>query len=385
MPSRVFDPLPITVFTLMSRLAVEHGAINLGQGYPDEDGPAAIREHAARGLLEGPNQYPPMRGTTGLREAVAAANRRFYDIGLDPEREVLVTSGATEALAASLLGLLNPADEAIVFEPAYDSYAPIIALAGAKAVPVRLAPPGFVLDEAALAAAFSARTKLIVLNTPMNPSGKVFDARELDLIARLCQTHDVLAVCDEVYEHIVFPGASHRPLMSLKGMEERTVRIGSAGKTFSLTGWKVGYVSGPARLIDVIAKAHQFLTFTTPPALQDAVAFGLALPDRYFAGLARDLAAKRDLLAQGLAGLGFDVLPAQGTYFLIASYAPLGLAGTADEVAKMLTIEAKVASIPLDAFYTDGAQRPYLRFCFSKRREVLEDAVSRLGTYLAAR
>jgi aspartate/methionine/tyrosine aminotransferase len=366
----------------MSRLAVELGAINLGQGFPDEDGPVAIRHYAAEALLKGPNQYPPMRGTAALCEAVAAANRRFYGIEVDPTREVLVTSGATEALADCFLGLLAPGDEVIVFEPVYDSYGPMIALAGAKAVPVRLEPPDFALNAHALAAALSPRTKLIVVNSPMNPCGKVFSEEELAAIAELCRTHDVLALCDEVYEHIVFDGRQHRPLMGFPGMDARSVRIGSGGKTFSLTGWKIGYVTARAPLLDVIAKAHQFVTFTTPPALQDAIAFGLGMPDHYFAGLAGGLAAKRSQLARGLTELGFSVVPASGTYFLLASYEGLGMTGSAEEIARRLTIEAKVASIPLDAFYSDGVTRPYLRFCFCKQEVVIAEALRRLGGYL---
>jgi aspartate/methionine/tyrosine aminotransferase len=380
--SQIFEPLPTTIFTVMSALAQEEGAINLGQGFPDEDGPEILRAHAARALQEQPNQYPPMRGLPALREAVSAANRRFYGLSVDPASEVLVTSGATEALADCFLGLLNPGDEAIVFEPIYDSYAPMIRLAGATPVPVRLEPPDFGINQEALARAFGPRTKLIVINSPMNPCGKVFDAAELGQIAALCVRHDAYAVCDEVYEHLVFDGARHHPLMGLPGMAKRTARIGSAGKTFALTGWKVGYVTAPAPLLDVIAKAHQFVTFTTAPALQAAVAVGLGLSDGYFRELAGSLQARRDRLARGLTEAGFSVLPCAGTYFVTAGYEQLPFEETPDALCKRLTREAKVAAIPLDAFYTDGRERRYLRFCFCKSEAVLDEAVRRLKTYL---
>jgi aspartate/methionine/tyrosine aminotransferase len=380
--SQIFESLPTTIFTVMSALALEEGAINLGQGFPDEDGPETLRAHAARALLEQPNQYPPMLGLPVLREAVAAANRRFYGLAVDPASEVLVTSGATEALTNCFLGLLNPGDEAIVFEPVYDSYAPMIRLAGATPVPVRLEPPDFRIPQEALARAFGPRTKLIVVNSPMNPCGKVFNAAELGLIAALCVRHDAYAICDEVYEHLVFDGARHQPLMGLPGMAERTARIGSAGKTFALTGWKVGYVTAPAPLLDVIAKAHQFVTFTTAPALQAAVAVGLGLPDSYFGELAGSLQAKRDRLARDLTEAGFSVLSCAGTYFVTAGYERLPFEDAPEALCKRLTREAKVAAIPLDTFYTDGRERRYLRFCFCKSEAVLDEAAQRLKTYL---
>lgn len=376
--SRVFGSQGTTIFTVMSALAAEHGAINLGQGFPDEDGPAVLRARAAAALESGPNQYPPMRGLPVLREAVARHNARFYDLPVDPERGVLVTSGATEALADCLLGLLDPGDEAIVFEPVYDSYAPMIALAGARAVPIRLEPPEWRLPRAELAAAFGARTKLILVNSPMNPCAKVFSDEELAFIAGLCVRHDTYAVCDEVYEHLVFDGRRHRPLMTLPGMAARTARIGSAGKTFSLTGWKVGYVTAAPDLLDALAKAHQFVTFTTPPALQIAVAEGLGFPDAYFAGLSQALEAKRDRLAAGLQRIGFDVLPAAGTYFLTAGYAPLGANEAPEAFCRRLTVDAGVAAVPLSAFHASGQSGPFIRFCFCKRDDVLDEALARL-------
>ena len=265
-----------TIFTVMSALATRHQAINLGQGFPDTEGPADVVQAAADALMDGRNQYPPLSGVPELRQAVAAANRRFYGIEADPDTEVVVTSGATEAITASLMALLDPGDEVVVIEPLYDTYLPTIRLLGAVPRIVRLTPPKWELPRAELSAAFGPRTKAILLNTPMNPTGKVFTHAELAFIADLVTKHDAYAVCDEVYEHLTYDGWRHVPLMSLPGMRERCLRIGSAGKTFSLTGWKVGYVTAPAVLAAVVAKAHQNLTFTTPPNLQRAVAVGLA-------------------------------------------------------------------------------------------------------------
>jgi N-succinyldiaminopimelate aminotransferase len=374
-------PLPTTIFTVMSALAAEKGAINLGQGFPDTDGPADIIAAAAEALTSGSNQYPPLTGLAELREAVAAANRRFYGIEVDPAREVVVTSGATEAITASLIALLDPGDEVVLIEPLYDTYLPVVRLVGAIPRLVRLEPPDWRLERSALEAAFGPRTKLILLNSPMNPTGKVFSRDELALIAALMQRHDAYAVCDEVYEHIVFDGARHIPLMSLPGLRERTVRIGSAGKTFSLTGWKVGYVTAPAPLASVIAKAHQNLTFTTPPNLQKAVAMGLAKEDAYFVGLAESLARRRDRLAAGLTALGFEVLPSQGTYFLVADFAPLGFTGDDVAFSRHLTEAAGVSPIPLSAFYENDPPRHFVRFAFCKDEARIAEALVRLARH----
>jgi N-succinyldiaminopimelate aminotransferase len=368
-----------TIFTVMSALAVQHGAINLGQGFPDTEGPEDLIAAASAALFDGRNQYPPLTGVPELREAVAAANRRFYGIAIDPAREVVVTSGATEALAASLAALLNPGDEVVVIEPLFDTYLPVIRMLGAVARLVRLAPPDWDLPRAALAAAFGPRTKAILLNTPMNPTGKVFSRAELGAIADLLVQHDAYAICDEVYEHLVFDGAVHVPLMSLPGMRERCLRIGSAGKTFSFTGWKIGYVSAPAELAGLVAKAHQNLTFTSPPNLQRAVAVGLGKPDAYFASLAADLAVRRDVLAGGLRGLGFEVLDCQGTYFLTVDISGLGFAGGDAAFCRHITAHARVAAIPLSAFYESDAPDGMVRFAFCKKPEVLEEAVRRLA------
>ena len=370
-----------TVFTVMSALAVQHDAINLGQGFPDTDGPADIIEAAAAALRDGRNQYPPLAGVPELRQAVAVANARFYGLQVDPATEVVVTSGATEAITACLMALLDPGDEVVLIEPLYDTYLPVVRMLGATARLVRLSPPKWELPRAELAAAFGPRTKAILLNSPMNPTGKVFTAAELAFVADLLQRHDAYAVCDEVYEHLTFDGWRHIPLMTLPGMRDRCLRIGSAGKTFSLTGWKVGYVTAAAPLAAVVARAHQNLTFTTPPNLQRAVAAGLAKDDTYFAKLGTDLAERRDRLSAGLAGLGFAVLPAQGSYFVTADFAPLGFAGDDVAFCRHITEQARVTAIPVSAFYPSDGPRHYARFAFCKRPEVLDEAVSRLAAH----
>ncbi|WP_018184061.1 aminotransferase [Kaistia granuli] len=381
----VYTGLPTTIFEVMSRLAIEHGSINLGQGFPDVDGPEDVRRMAAEALIAGPNQYPPMMGVPALRQAVASANKRFYDLDVDWKTEVLITSGATEALADIFTALIEPGDEIVVIEPLYDCYLPLIRRAGGIAKLVRVTPPHWELDRDALSAAFSAKTKAILINNPMNPAAKVFTRDELAFIAELCVRHDSYAICDEVYEHIVFDGLEHIPLMTLPGMRERAIRIGSAGKTFSLTGWKVGYVTATPRLLDPIAKAHQFTTFTTPAALQAAVAYGLGKDDGYYAGLAGDLASKRDRLASGLERLGFGVAPCAGTYFVTADFSPLGLSDSDAELCQRMTVEAGVTAVPVSAFYDGDAPESFVRFCFSKRDETLDGALERLGTWIDQR
>lgn len=367
-----------TVFEVMSRLAIEHGSINLGQGFPDEDGPADVRRVAAAALESGPNQYPPMMGLPELRQAVAAHNKRFYGLEVDWQSQIMVTSGATEALADCLLGLIEPGDEAVLIEPLYDCYLPMVRRAGAIPRLVRVTPPDWRLDRRALEAAFSDKTKLILLNSPMNPAAKVFDPEELALIAELLERHDAYAVCDEVYEHILFDGRRHVPLMTLPGMAKRCLRIGSAGKSFSLTGWKVGYVTAAAELLASVAKSHQFVTFTTPPNLQRAVAFGLAKDDAYFDGLAADMQAKRDRFAAGLKRLGFQVIDCEGTYFITADFRPLGFHGDDAAFCRHITIEAGVTAVPVSAFYQSGDVDHFVRFCFCKKDELLDEALQRL-------
>ena len=382
----VLTSIGTTIFTVMSGLAVEHNSINLGQGFPDSDGPADVVQAAVDALRDGRNQYPPMPGVPELRQAVAAANRRFYGLEVDWASEVVVTSGATEAITACLMAVLNPGDEVVLIEPLYDTYAPVVRMLGAVPRFVRLEPPDWALPRAALADAFGPATKAILLNSPMNPCGKVFTEEELGFIAELVLRHDTYAICDEVYEHLTFDGARHIPLMTLPGMRERTMRVGSAGKTFSLTGWKVGYVTAPPAVATNVAKAHQNLTFTTAPNLQRAVAIGLAKDDGYFAALGSALQAKRDRLAAGLASLGLTVLPSKGSYFITTDFRPLGF--NDDDVAfcRHITEHAKVTAIPVTAFYdAPGAPDHYARFAFCKRDEVLDEAVARLRAHFGTR
>jgi aspartate/methionine/tyrosine aminotransferase len=385
-PNTLLANTGTTIFTVMSALATQHGAINLGQGFPDQDGPGDVLKAAADALLDGRNQYPPLTGVPELRAAVAAANRRFWGIDAEPA-EIVVTSGATEAVTASLMAVLDPGDEVVLIEPLYDTYLPVVKMLGAVPKLVRLEPPKWELPRAALAAAFGPRTKAILLNTPQNPCSKVFTAAELAFIADLVQKHDAYAVCDEVYEHLTFDGWRHIPLMSLPGMRERCMRIGSAGKTFSLTGWKVGYVTAAAPLAQLVAKAHQLLTFTTPPNLQRGVAVGLGKPDAYFAGLAEGLQAKRDRLSDGLARLGFGVLEARGSYFVSADFRPLGFTGDDVAFCRWLTETAKVTAIPVSAFYADAATAPrhYARFAFCKNDATLDLALARMAAAFASR
>ena len=359
------ESIGTTIFTVMSALANEHKSINLGQGFPDTEGPDDVLQAAADALKDGRNQYPPMPGVPELRQAVAAANRRFYDLTVDWASEVTVTSGATEAIAACLMAVLDPGDEVVLIEPLYDTYVPVVRMIGAIPRFVRLSPPDWELPRAELASAFGPKTKAILFNSPMNPCGKVFTADELGFLADLVLRHDTYAICDEVYEHLIFDGKRHIPLMTLPGMRERTMRIGSAGKTFSLTGWKVGYVTAAANLTPLVQKAHQNLTFTTAPNLQRAVAVGLAKDDAYFASLARDLQARRDQLAAGLAEVGFDVLPVSGSYFITTDFTPLRFNGDDVAFCRYITENAGVTAIPVTAFYDQpGAPRHYARFAF---------------------
>ena len=374
----IFADLPTTVFETMSRLARETGAVNLGQGFPDDPGPEDVRRRAAEAVIEGWNQYPPMMGLPGLRSAVADHYLHWQELDLDADEEVMVTSGATEALAGALFALVEPGDEVVLFEPMYDAYLPLVRRAGGVPRFVTLRPPHFRLTEEALARVFSPRTKAVLLNNPLNPSATVFGDDDLALLASFCTRFDAVAVCDEVWEHVVFDGRRHLPVMALEGMRERTVKIGSAGKIFNLTGWKVGFVCAAPPLMRVLAKAHQFLTFTTPPNLQAAVAYGLAKDDVFFDDLRADLQASRDRFTLGLRSLGFNALPAEGTYFVNIDIAPLG---EDDDVAfcRRLVADHGVAAIPVSAFYAHGAVRNLVRFCFAKRDETLDLALDRLA------
>ncbi len=379
--NEVLSGFGTTVFEVMSRLAIEHDTINLGQGFPDEGGPESLMRVADEATRQYSNQYPPMMGIPELRQAIAAHNKRFHGLDCDWQREVMVTSGATEGLAAALLALINPGDEVVVFEPLYDCYLPMIRRAGAVARLVRLTPPDWALPLDELAAAFSEKTKLILLNTPMNPTGKVFTTEELGLIAELLLRHDAYAISDEVYEHLIFDGARHIPLITLPGMRERVVRIGSAGKTFSMTGWKVGFMTAAPELLAVIAKAHQFLVFTTPPNLQRAVAHGLDHEAPWYTGQAAGLQKKRDYLDRALTEIGFDVLGCDSTYFMNADFRRLGFEGDDVAFCRHLTIEAGVTVVPVSALYDGDGVGHLVRFCFCKHDAVLEGAVERLGAH----
>jgi N-succinyldiaminopimelate aminotransferase len=381
-------PFGTTIFAEMSALAVRTGAVNLGQGFPDTDGPPEMLEAAVAALRGGQNQYPPGPGIPALRAAVAGHQRRFWGLEYDPDGEILITAGATEAIAATILALCERGDEVVCFEPYYDSYAASIALAGAVRRPVTLRPdlrPGgagrYAMDPAELRAAFSPRTRLVLLNSPHNPTGKVFTAAELGLVAELCHEYDAYAVTDEVYEHLVFTDAAeaHLPLATLPGMRERTVRISSAGKTFSCTGWKIGWASGPPALVAAVTKVKQFLTYVNGAPLQPAVAVALGLPDAYFTEFRDGLQARRDRLCVGLAGAGFEVLPSEGTYFVTTDITPLG-GRDGIEFCRSLPERCGVVAVPTQVFYDDvAAGRRLVRFAFCKRPEVLDEAVRRLA------
>ncbi|WP_217209953.1 pyridoxal phosphate-dependent aminotransferase [Streptomyces sp. AC550_RSS872] len=370
-----------TIFAEMSALALSTGSINLGQGFPDTDGPEEVREAAVRALRDGRgNQYPPGPGVPELRTAVSAHQERRYGLSYDPDSEVLVTAGATEAIAATLLALLEPGDEVIAFEPYYDSYAACIAMAGGTRVPVTLRPHegSFRLDLDELRDAVTDRTRLLLINTPHNPTGTVLTREELAVIAELAVERDLLVVTDEVYEHLVFDDAEHLPLAGFPGMRERTVTIGSAGKTFSFTGWKVGWVTAASGLVTAVRSAKQFLTYVSSGPFQYAVAEALALPDGYFTAFREDMLAKRDLLAEGLTEAGFEVFRPAGTYFITTDIRPLG---ESDGFAfcRALPERAGVVAIPNAVFYDHReAGAPFVRFAFCKRTEVLEEAVRRL-------
>ena len=368
-----------TIFAEMSALAGTTGSVNLGQGFPDTDGPPEIAAAAAAAILEGRgNQYPPGPGIPELRQAVAAHQKRFYGLDVDPDTQVLVTAGATEGIAAALIALLEPGDEAIAFEPYYDSYAASVAMAGATRVPVTLRPPDFRPDIDALRAAITDRTRLILLNTPHNPTGVVFTPDELAQIAGLACEHDLLVVSDEVYEHMVYEG-SHLPIVSLPGMRERTVTISSAAKMFSFTGWKIGWVTGSPELVTAVRTVKQFLTYVSGGPFQYAVAEALALPDDFYASISADLRVKRDFFGAGLAAAGFEVYWPAGTYFITTDVRPLGYADGM-EFCRELPGRVGVVAIPSVVFYDNvDAGRSQVRFAFCKQQDVLAEALRRLA------
>ncbi len=367
-----------TIFAEMSALALATGAINLGQGFPDTDGPREVADAAVAAIRAGHNQYPPGLGIADLRLAVAEHQKRFYDLDFDPDTEVLITAGATEAIAAVMLSLLEPGDEVVLFEPYYDSHIAGIAMAGAERRLVTLRPPHYRFDPDELAAAIGPRTRMIVVNSPHNPTGKVFDREELEFIAELCREHDLLAVTDEVYEHLAYDG-EHIPLVSLPGMRERTISVSSGGKTFSFTGWKIGWVCAKPELRDAVTAAKQFLTFVNGAPFQHAIAVGLRLGDDYFDGLRANLMARRDQLSDGLAAAGFEVYRPAGTYFVTADVRPLGF-DDGMALCRKLPELCGVVAVPSVVFYDNEDEgRHLVRFAFCKRPEVLDEAVERLA------
>lgn len=372
----IFASLGTTIFEATSRLAAERGAINLGQGFPETDGPLDVREAAARALVERSNQYPPMRGLPELRQAVAAHYNAHHGLDLDWAREVTITSGATEAIAAALLAFISPGDEVVLFEPLYDSYLPMVRRAGGAPRLVRLHPPHWRFDRAALEAAFTDRTRVVVLNTPLNPTSSVYAREDLALLAEFCVKYDCIAVSDEVWEHVLFDGRSFESMLHV--LRERTLKIGSAGKMFSLTGWKVGFACGAPALTEVFAKAHQFLTFTTPPDLQHAVAYGLGKERAYFEEMRADYQRSRDRLVSALEGEGFVTLPAAGAYFVTLDLRASGIA-MSDEDFTRHCIEHGVAVIPFSAFYADPGAPALVRLCFAKGDATLDRGAEALA------
>ena len=378
--NRRLDGLGNSIFGVMSARALATNSVNLGQGFPDVDGPPAIARAAADAVLSGlGNQYPPAIGIPELRRAVAAHQRRFYGLGYDPDTELLVTAGATEAIAAALLALLEPGDEVIAFEPYYDSYVANIAMAGAVRVPLTLRPPGFRPDLARLESLITSKTRLLLLNSPHNPTGMVLTRAETEAIARIAVEHDLLVITDEAYEHLTF-GAEHVPFATIDGMRGRLVSIGSAGKTFSFTGWKVGWATATPELIAAVRTTKQFLTYVSGGPFQYAVAEALGLPDSYYAEMAADLRAKRDLMVAGLREIGFTVYEPDGTYFITTDISPLG-ERDAMEFCLGLPDRAGVVAIPSAVFYDDHPDegRTMVRFAFCKRQELLKEALSRLS------
>ena len=370
----------VTIFAEMSALAADTGAINLGQGFPDTDGPSVVAEAAVAAIRAGHNQYPPGPGIEPLRRAVADHQHRFYGLNVDPDDEVLVTAGASEGLAAALLALVEPGQEVVTFEPYFDFYAAAIALAGGRRRVVTLHTPDYSFDPDDLVASIGPATRMILLNSPHNPTGKVFDADELAWVARLAIEHDLLVVTDEVYEHLVFDGATHIPIATLPGMAERTLTVSSAAKTFGFTGWKIGWVHGPAELVAAVRTAKQFLTYVNGTPFQHALVTALALDDNYFVGLATDMAAKRDLLCAGLEAAGFEVFRPGGTYYATVDITPLG-ADSGVDFCRALPGRCGVVAVPNEVFYDNKRiGRPLVRFAYCKRPEVLAEAVDRLST-----
>ncbi|MEO6386714.1 MAG: aminotransferase [Croceibacterium sp.] len=369
-----------TIFERMSALARELGAINLGQGFPDLPEPPELLAAAQRALVDHPNQYPPMRGLAELRRAVAGYYAREQGLAVR-EDEVIVTSGATEALAAAIFAFIQPGDEAIVFQPFYDAYLPLVERAGGTVHTVNLVPPEWSVPLDALKAAITPHTRLVILNTPNNPAGTVVDRATIEAIGALCRQHDLILLCDEVWEGMIYSAASHVSPLALPALRERAIKIGSAGKIFSLTGWKVGWAVAAAPLAEAIARQHQFLTFTTPTPLQRAVAEGLALPSAWHTAHRARYARAKERLVSGLSSAGYVLLPADGTWFVTIDLAASGLPADDEAVADCLIREAGVASIPVSAFYRDAPEKGYLRLCFAKEDATLDAAVGQLAAF----
>ena len=374
----VFASLKTTVFTEMSALAQRHSAVNLGQGFPDNEGPRDVREAAAHAILDGSNQYPPMQGLPVLRQAISAHYQRFHAVAFDPDREVLVTAGATEAISAAILALVAPGDEVVMLQPLYDSYLPMVRLAGGVPRFITLQPPHWDLTDEALSV-IGPNTRVVILNSPLNPGAVVYTPEQLGRLAERCIRNGVLVITDEVWEHLAFDGRVHTPLIALPGMRERTVKIGSAGKIFSLTGWKVGWVCAAPALTTAIAKAHQFLTFTVAPGTQAAVAYGLGKDDAYFADMRAGYARSRDRLDDGLKSEGFAVLPSEGTYFLNIDLPGSGIDLDDRSFCLRAVQEAGVAAIPVSAFYEENPVTRIVRLCFAKKDATLDAGIERLA------
>ena len=375
----IYAAMPTTIFSKMSALARELGAINLGQGFPDTDnGAGDVVKAAADALLTQSNQYPPTWGIPELRQAVAAHYRHHQGLDLDWSSEVIVTSGATEALAAAIFGLVTPGDEVLLIQPLYDAYLPLVERAGGIAKLIDLKPPEWRIDPEVLKAAFGPRTHLLILNNPVNPTATMWSREDLTLLAELCVRHDVIAICDEVWEHVIF-GGEHIPLITLPGMRDRTVKIGSAGKIFALTGWKVGWLIAAPPIADVVAKAHQFLTFTTPPNLQSAVAVGLAKEDSWLTSMRAGFTEQRDRLNDGLKKTGYVTLPSDATWFLSIDLAASGITIDDEQFAERMLREGGVATIPMSAFYARDPIRSVVRLCFTKNAETIDLAIDRFA------
>ena len=379
----LYASLPTTIFETMSARARATGAINLGQGFPDSGWPQDVLDIAAQALLTGSNQYPPMAGTPDLRRAITDHYRTHQSIDLDWQTEITVTSGATEALAAALLALITPGDEVVLFQPMYDAYLPLVRRAGGVARLVRLAPPHWQFTEADLAAAFTSKTRVVLINNPLNPSASTFDRGSLELLAKFAVAHDAIVVSDEVWEHVVFDGVTHTSVLTIPSLRDRSVKIGSGGKIFALTGWKVGWLCAAPELTRALARSHQFLTFTTPPNLQAGIAHGLAKDAGWFATMRAGFERSRDRLVSGLAGAGYAMLPSAGTYFVSIDLAASGIALDDVGVADRL-MDAGVASIPVSAFYAESPLTSTLRLCFAKQDSVLDGAIERMAVALGS-